>query len=47
MTQTKQDYKSPTTDVLGLRIETGILITSDPANNPNTDYNPIWNLGDI
>jgi len=47
MNTTKQGYESPTTDVLVLRIETGILITSDPANNPNRGYDPSWNLGDI
>ena len=47
MTQNKQDYVSPITDVLVLRIETGILITSDPKSNPNNGYDPNCDLGDI
>jgi hypothetical protein len=40
-------YDAPTTDVLLLCMESGILITSDPENNPNKGYNNGWNLGDI
>lgn len=47
MNKTRQDYESPTTNVLVLRIERGILITSDPDNNPNSGYDPDWDLGDI
>ena len=41
------DYESPTTQLIDLRVESGILITSDPQNNPNSGYDNGWDLGDI
>ena len=45
--QKLMDYERPTTELIDLRIESGILITSDPENNPNKGYESGWNLGDI
>ena len=43
----REQYEAPSTDVVLLRMETGILITSDPLNNPNNGYVSGWDLGDI
>jgi len=45
MTQNKQDYTSPLTTVLELRLENVMLITSSPDNNPNKGYDSDWDLG--
>lgn len=41
------DYESPITQLIDLRIESGILIVSDPKDNPNKGYDNEWDLGDI
>ena len=47
MIQTKADYASPTTDVLELRVENVILITSSTENNPSNAYDTGWDLGSL
>lgn len=41
----KKHYQAPAAEVYEVRIENTILITSDPYNNPNSNYDPLNDLG--
>lgn len=41
----KKHYQAPAAEVYEIGIENTILITSDPFNNPNSDYDPLNDLG--
>lgn len=41
----KKHYQAPVAEVYEVRIENRILITSDPYNNPNSNYDPLNDLG--
>lgn len=38
-------YEAPSAEVLELRVEQSILIASDPLNNPDSGYDPLFDMG--
>ena len=40
-------YTQPTTDILEMNVESGLLVGSERSNSVNSGYDESWDLGTI